>query len=97
MYLEKYYSDAPRNLLLILDFGFLIVRLLDFRLNRHQRDSRIVPGKILFLVLDAPRLRNRVFLRKNLVVTRRFGKKPGFFGMCASRTDSQAPGNLLLI
>jgi hypothetical protein len=34
----------------------------------------------------APGLRNRVFLRKNLVVTRRFGKKPGFFGMCVSRT-----------
>ena len=30
--------------------------------------------------------RNRVFLGKNLVVTRRFGKKPGFFGRCASWT-----------
>jgi hypothetical protein len=35
----------------------------------------------------APGIRNPVFLRKNLVVTPRFGKQPGFFGMCASRTD----------
>jgi hypothetical protein len=35
----------------------------------------------------APGIRNPVFLRKNLVRTRRWGKKPGFFGMCASRTD----------
>ena len=35
----------------------------------------------------APGIRNPVFLRKNLVRTRRFGKKPGFFGMCASKSD----------
>jgi len=35
----------------------------------------------------APGIRNPVFLRKNLVRTRRWGKKPGFFGMCAFRTD----------
>gem|GEM_PF-5044236 len=33
---------------MILDLGFWIVRLLDFRLNRHERDDRIVPEKILF-------------------------------------------------
>jgi hypothetical protein len=28
------------------------------------------------------------FYEKTQVVTRRFGKKPGFFGMCASRTEN---------
>ncbi len=46
------YALCPREHLMLLrkaiDFGFLIVRLLDFRLNRHERDAGIVPGKILF-------------------------------------------------
>jgi hypothetical protein len=31
------------------------------------------------------------FYEKTQVAIRRFGKKPGFFGMCASRTDGLKP------
>ena len=51
--------------------------------------SALLAGGLSFFTdkTYAPEIRNPVFLRKNLVRTRRWGKKPGFFGMCASRTD----------
>ncbi len=49
------------------------------------------------LVLDARMVRNRVFLRKSLVVARRSGKKPGFFGLDAPMTVNILSDGLLLV
>jgi hypothetical protein len=51
--------------------------------------SAVLASRLCFFTYKtyAPGIRNPVFLGKNLVRTRRWGKKPGFFGICASRTD----------